>query len=113
MADDPTPGELGRLIGTLSTQIGDLGRALDRLVRIDVYEAHRAAMTADIRRVEAKADELEREAEQRERDRAGDQAKAADERARDRAENRRLIWGAVLACVGTVVASLVVGLILR
>lgn len=113
MADDPTPGELGRMIGNLSAQMADLKTGQDRLVRADVYDAHRAALLADLRRLEGKAADLEREAEQRERDRITEKSQMAADRARDRAENRRLIWGAVLTCVGAVIASLVAGVILR
>lgn len=103
MADE---GELSRAVATLSDRVAEFGRALGdlraELVRRDVYEAQRQADRAEVARLRADVDRLEREADERE---------AA--RAKDRAGIQRANWGAVLACIGTIVAGVVTQVILR
>lgn len=102
VVDDPSPGELLRLLSRLSTEIAGLHQALDRLVRVDVYEAHRAAMTADVRRLERDIEDIQRG--QVERDK---------ESTKERAASKRIVWGAALGMVGTIIASVLVQVILR
>lgn len=109
MADEPTAGELSRLLSRLSDEIAGLRGALDRLVRQDVYEAHRAAMMADIQRVEAKAAELEREAEERDRQRELDRSVDARHRETQKAALRNVFIGcAVTAAFGLMVQGAIV-----
>lgn len=98
MGDDPTPGELGRAVSNLSAQLGELNT---RLVRADVYEAHRAAMQADLQRLERRLDEVERDLEQH----AARADASEKDRVRERGEWRRWFWGVVIACLVTAFAT--------
>ncbi len=97
----PTPAELYRMYGLLSEEISDLGQALDRYLRRDLYQAHREAVQADLHRVESAVERLEGDLDEREQ-----------ERGRTRAESRRLLWMAALACLGTVIANVVTSLVM-
>ena len=96
MADDPTPGELGRLFQRLSDQLGELNKAINGLVRKDVFDALHAQVVADIKRLEAEQREFRREYEDTQKDRV-----------KERSENRRMIWTAVLACVSLAVGTII------
>lgn len=85
---------LGERIANLTARFDDYGRQLAELVRKDVYVAEQKAILADLSRLQAKTDELEREAEQREADRV-----------KERGEWRRRMMGTVVACVSTVLAT--------
>lgn len=85
------------MLARLSDEISGLRGALDRLVRQDVYEAHRAAMMADIQRMEATAAKLEREAEDRDRQREVDRATDARHRETLKASLRNVFIGSALA----------------
>lgn len=102
MADDITPGELGRRMEALAAEVRGFGKSLAELVRRDVYDSDRRADAAEHARLRQDIDRLDREADERERDRT-----------KDRAENRRMYWTAVLACIGTIVAGIVTAVILR
>lgn len=102
MADDITPGELSRRLADLTEQVRGFGISLAELMRRDVYEAHRQADQAEVARLRADVERVDREADERERSRTA-----------ERAGTRRTLWGAVLACIGTIVATVVTAVILR
>lgn len=96
----------------VSQQVGDLIKRFDRfessqgeLVRRDLYDAHRAAMAADIARVEALAAKLEAEADAREqqRQREADAREAAE--VQNRSEWRRTRWLGLLGAAAAVMAA--------
>jgi len=88
MADDPSLGEVVRLVGDLKL---DLRGLRGELVRRDVYEAHLAANDLRLKAIE------------------NDLQRAADERS----ATRRLVIGAVLMAAGSaatqVIAAVVTG----
>lgn len=79
MADDPSNGELWRLITDVRA---DLSMRLDQLVRRDVYDAREAARDRDMDAMKRDIQEIE-DARDREADR--------------RASDRRLIFTALIA----------------
>ncbi len=112
MGDEPSAGELSRLFERLSNEISGLHRALDRLVRVDVYEAHRLAMTADMRRIEADLAAVRSGLAEQNKEREKERAEQDRLRAQDQAANKRVLWGAALAMVATIIASVLVQVIL-
>jgi hypothetical protein len=102
VADEPSAGELGRSIDRLAGEIARMHNALDRLVRVDVYEAHRAADVADTKRNEARIDALEKRDDERDK-----------QREVDRGQLRRVLVGAILGCIGSVASSVVIQVLLR
>lgn len=102
MADDITPGELGRRMEALAAEVRGFGKSLAELVRRDVYEAHRAADAAEHTRLRTDIERLEREADEREAAHTAASGKV-----------KLMIAAAVLACVGSTVAGIVVGVVLR
>jgi hypothetical protein len=76
VADDPTPGELGRLIAGLTAKVGELSAAITalrgELVHRDVYAADRRADAERDQRMQADIDRLDREADEREQQRRSD-----------------------------------------
>jgi uncharacterized protein YaiL (DUF2058 family) len=111
VADDPTPGELGRLIAGLATKVGELSAAITglrgELVHREVYAADRRADHERDQRMQADIERIDREADEREQQRKLEREQEIAAREKARAENRRLIWGAVLGCIGAVIATIV------
>ena len=103
MADEPTLGELGRLIQALRGDVRDdmaqLNTRLDRLVNIDVYTAEKAAMIKDIADLSKLHDQLAAKQQQ-------DVAAIQEQRQRDASEitqTRRWLFGSVLSLLGLVI----------
>jgi hypothetical protein len=103
VADEPTLGELGRLIQALRGDVRDdmaqLNVRLDRLVNIDVYTAEKAAMAKDIT-------DLGKAMEQLAAKEAQDVAAIQEQRQRDANEitqTRRWLIGSVLSLLGLVI----------
>ncbi len=113
MGDEPSPSELFRLLGRLSTEISGLHQALDRLVRVDLYEAHRHAMTADMRRIEADVAAVRNALVEQNREREKERAEQDRLRAQDQAANKRVLWGAAIGMIATIIASVLVQVILQ
>ena len=102
MGDEVTSGELTRRMDTLQGDVRALAGSLAERVHRDVYDAHRAADAERDRRMQADIERIVREADERE---------AVHVAARGRV--RVMVTGAVLACVGSTVAGVVVGMVLR
>lgn len=102
MNDEPTLGELGRLIQALRGDVRDdmaqIQTRLDRLVSIDVYQVEKAAMTKDITDLTKGLEQL---ASKQERDVAA----LHEQRAQDAdrvTQTRRWLVGAVISLLGLV-----------
>lgn len=103
MNDEPSLGELGRLIQALRGDVRDdmaqINSRLDRLVSIDVYAVEKAAMVKDISDLEKVVQQL---AAKQERDVAAMQEQRTQDA--DRVTNtRRWLVGAVISLLGLVV----------
>lgn len=103
MNDEPSLGELGRLIQALRGDVRDdmaqLNARLDRLVNIDVYTAEKAAMVKDIA-------DLNKAVEQLAAKEAQDVAAIQEQRQRDASEmtqTRRWLIGSVISLLGLVI----------
>lgn len=77
MADEPSNGELSRLIGRLDNRFAELNTRLDKVVSLDVYaiqtthvEQRLAHLQADIQRCHDATTKLEDDFEQYQRDEA-------------------------------------------
>lgn len=106
--DDVTPGEIVRTLRGLQDDI----RALrGEHVRRDLYEAHRAALEAEMARLaeQHRADvaRIEAVADQRDRDRAATDA----ERARDAAQWRRQLIAVGLAAALSLLVALATAMV--
>ncbi|MFE1949937.1 hypothetical protein ACFW9D_05645 [Streptomyces sp. NPDC059524] len=68
MADEPSNGELGRLIesmrGDFHHTLGQLNARLDRLVSADVYAVEKAALAKDIGDLDKEVQGIKRQREQ-------------------------------------------------
>lgn len=103
MNDEPSLGELGRLIQALRGDVRDdmaqINSRLDRLVSIDVYAVEKAALVKDISDLEKAVHQL---AAKQERDVAAMQEQRTQDA--DRVTNtRRWLVGAVISLLGLVV----------
>lgn len=103
MADEPSLGELGRLIQALRGDVRDdmaqINTRLDRLVSIDVYAVEKAALLKDL-------SDLERSHQQLAAKHDRDMAAVQEQRVQDaeRVTNtRRWLVGAVISLLGLVV----------
>jgi len=96
MPDEPTLGEvvrtLARIERDLGTRLDGITARLDRVITVELYEAHQKATEQRFGAVEAEVAELK---EQRQRD---------DER---RAADRRMVVGAVIAAVLSLIVTIV------
>lgn len=68
MADEPSTGELWRLIegmrGDLRDDMGQINQRLDRLVSADVYAVEKASMAKDITELGQAVENIKRQREQ-------------------------------------------------
>ncbi|MER7063904.1 hypothetical protein [Streptomyces albidoflavus] len=94
-ADEPTLGEvvrtLTRIERDLSVRLDGITARLDRVITVELYEAHQAAVSQRIEAAEGAVKELQ---EQRRRD---------EER---RAADRRMVIGAVIGAVLSLIVAL-------
>lgn len=103
MADEPSLGELGRLIQALRGDVRDdyaqINSRLDRLVSIDVYAVEKAALLKDL-------SDLEKTVQQLATKHTEDMRAAQEQRIQDadRVTNtRRWLVGAVISLLGILV----------
>lgn len=106
MAEEPSNGELGRLIGMLQTRLdnrfGELNARLDKVVSLDVYtiqsthvEQRLAQLGTEIQRCSDANAKLEDDFEQYQRD----EAKRREE------ERQKRLYSAIVPVFATVVSS--------
>lgn len=95
MPDEPTLGEvvrtLARIERDLGTRLDGITAQLNRVITIELYEAHQAAATQRFESVEGDVKELK------------DQRRLDDDR---RAADRRMVIGAVISAVLAVIVAL-------
>lgn len=103
MNDEPTLGELGRLIRSLRDDVredmGLINTRLDRLVSIDVYAVEKAALLKDISDLEKTVQQLTAKQER-------DITAVHDQRVQDTeriTQTRRWLAGAVISLLGILV----------
>ncbi|MFG2970907.1 hypothetical protein ACGFZS_47325 [Streptomyces sp. NPDC048288] len=103
MNDDPSLGELGRLIqalrGDVREDMAQINQRLDRLVSIDVYSVEKAALVKDIT-------DLEKTVQQMSAKHDRDIAAVQEQRIQDAdriTQTRRWLVGAVISLLGLVV----------
>lgn len=103
MADEPSLGELGRLIQALRGDVRDdmaqINTRLDRLVSIDVYAVEKAALLKDISDLEKTVQQLSAKQER-------DVTAIQEQRIQDAdrvTQTRRWLVGAVISLLGLVV----------
>jgi hypothetical protein len=103
VSDEPTLGELGRLIQALRGDVRDdmaqINTRLDRLVSIDVYTVEKAALTKDIIDL---AEVVRRLSEKQERDVAAIHNQRTQDADRV-TQTRRWLVGAVISLLSLVV----------
>ncbi|MFD9443429.1 hypothetical protein [Streptomyces sp. NPDC060001] len=103
MADEPSLGELGRLIQALRGDVRDdmaqINSRLDRLVSIDVYAVEKAALLKDLSDLEAAHHQL---SAKHDRDIAAVQQQRAQD-ADKMTQTRRWLAGAVISLLGILV----------
>lgn len=103
MADEPSLGELGRLIQALRGDVRDdmaqINIRLDRLVSIDVYAVEKAALLKDLSDLEKTVQQLSAKHDR-------DVASIHEQRIQDAdriTQTRRWLVGAVISLLGLVV----------
>lgn len=103
MVDEPSLGELGRLIQALRGDVRDdmagINARLDRLVSIDVYAVEKAALVKDISDLEKTVQQLTAKQER-------DVAAAQEQRVQDTdriTQTRRWLAGAVISLLGILI----------
>ncbi|MCL8016958.1 hypothetical protein [Streptomyces sp. AS02] len=103
MADEPSLGELGRLIQALRGDVRDdyaqINSRLDRLVSIDVYAVEKAALLKDL-------SDLEKTVQQQTAKHERDIAAIQEQRIQDAdkiTQTRRWLVGAVISLLGILV----------
>jgi hypothetical protein len=103
VADEPSLGELGRLIQALRGDVRDdmaqINTRLDRLVSIDVYAVEKAALLKDISDLEKTVQQLSAKQER-------DVTAIQEQRIQDAdrvTQTRRWLVGAVISLLGLVV----------
>lgn len=103
MSDEPTLGELGRLIRSLRDDVredmGQINIRLDRLVSIDVYSVEKAALLKDLSDLEKAVQQLSAKHDR-------DVAAIQEQRIQDAdriTQTRRWLVGAVISLLGLVV----------
>lgn len=106
MPEEPSNGELGRLIGALQSRLdsrfGELNARLDKVVSLDVYtiqttyvEQRLSQLQADLQRCSDKYEQLEDAFEQYQR----------DEAKRREAERQQRLYSAIIPVLVAVVSS--------